>query len=116
MIAWLRRWISGALVFCVAVVGAWWFAQQTDSWRAVDALVRRHAAVRDEVGKVQAVRLPLFGWSIDWTDARIDPEYDVRVSGTEGVARVHVQFHGDAIADAWMITESGGTVPLLVAR
>ena len=41
MIAFLRKWISGVLALCALLVGAWWFFQQTASYRQVDALVRR---------------------------------------------------------------------------
>ena len=116
MIAFLRKWISGVLALCALLVGAWWFFQQTASYRQVDALVRSHPAVASEVGKVTGIQLPFFGWGIDWTDTHLDPRYDVRVSGTEGSASVHVEFRGDAVSDAWMTTEGGDTVPLMVAR
>lgn len=114
MMKWLGKWLSGAVVLAIAIVGAWWFVQQTASWQALDAMIRGHPAVGEEVGKVESVKLPLFGWSLDWANAKVNPEFDVRVAGTQGEARVHAVFRDGAATDAWMVAADGTQVPLLV--
>lgn len=110
----IRRWVPGLLALAAIVVGAWWFMQQTASYRALDAMLRSHPAVAAEVGQVTAIKLPLFGYGLDWTDAKVDPRFDVRVVGSTGQIQAHADFRQGVITDAWMRTPDGGTVPLAV--
>jgi hypothetical protein len=116
MLTWIRRWVYAIAVLGAFVVAAWWFVQQTSSYNALASLIRRHPVVAGQVGKVSSIRLPLFGYGLDVTDGRIDPDFGVRVSGSKGEASVRAAFVDGAISDAYLVTPDGHTIPLVVPR
>lgn len=114
MLTWIRRWVYAIALLGAFATAAWWFVQQTSSYARLEALVRQHPVVVDEVGKVSSIRLPFFGYGLDVTDGRIDLDFSVHVSGTKGTAGIHADFVGGAISDAYLVTAGGQTIPLVV--
>ena len=116
MLTWIRRWVYAIVLLGAFATAAWWFAQQTSSYRMLDTLIRRHPVVSVEVGKVSSIKLPFFGYGLDVTDGRVDPNFGVLVTGSKGEARVHADFVDGAITDAYLITADGHTIPLVIQR
>lgn len=116
MLTWIRRWVYAIAVLGAFAVAAWWFAQQTTSYRRLEALIQHHPVVAGEVGKVSSIRLPFFGYGLDVTDGRVDPNFGVRVTGNKGEAAVQADFVNGAIADAYLVTADGHTIPLVIPR
>ena len=98
------------------IVGAWWAMRQTASYARLEAMIRQHPVVADEVGEVSSIRLPLFGYGVDVTDGRMDPDFRVLVAGRKGEASVRADFVDGAIVDATLTTAEGHTIPLVVPR
>ena len=73
LFSWIRTWLSGLLFLAAVATGAWLFAQQTPSYRQMADLVRTHPAVAEQIGSVTDIKLPFFGWGIDWTDSQLVP-------------------------------------------
>ena len=116
MLTWIRRWVYAIATLGAFVIAAWWFVQQTTSYATLETLIQRHPVVAGEVGNVSSIRLPLFGYGLDVTDGRVDPDFGVRVTGSKGEASVHADFVDCAITDAHLITRDGHTIPLVVPR
>ncbi|HSD17256.1 MAG TPA: hypothetical protein VLC71_08380 [Thermomonas sp.] len=116
MLTWIRRWISALALLCLLIVGAWWAMQQTTSYARLEALIRQHPVVADEVGKVSSIRLPWFGYGLDVTDGRMDPNFRVQVIGSKGEATVRAEFIDGTIADAYLLTAGGHAIPLVLQR
>lgn len=116
MLIWIRRWVYAFVLLGGFILAAWWFVQQTSSYARLEALVRKHPVVTGEVGEVASIRLPLFGYGLDVTDGRVDPDFNIRVSGDKGDATVRATFVDGAITDAHLVTAEGHTIPLVVPR
>lgn len=116
MLTWIRRWVYALALLGGFAVAAWWFAQQTTSYTTLESLIQRHPVVAQQVGKVSSIRLPFFGYGLDVTDGRVDPNFGVRVTGSKGEASVRADFVDGAISDAYLITPDGHTIPLVIPR
>ena len=116
MLSWIRNWLYALAVLGGFIVAAWWFVQQTSSYTRLDTLIHKHPVVIGEIGKVASIKLPLFGYGLDVNDGRIDPDFNVHVTGSKGEATVRAAFVDGAIADAHLITAEGHTIPLVVPR
>lgn len=116
MLTWIRRWLYVIAVLGAFAIAAWWFVQQTSSYARLERLIQRHPVVADEVGKVASIRLPFFGYGLDVADGRVDLDFSAVVTGSKGKAGVHAAFVADAITDAYLITDDGHTIPLVVPR
>ena len=116
MLTWIRRWVYAIAVLGAFVTAAWWFVQQTSSYARLETLIQRHAVVAAEVGKVSSIQLPFFGYGLDVTDGRVDPNFSVHVTGSKGEASVHADFVDGAITDAYLLTAEGHTLPLVIQR
>ena len=116
MLSWIRKWVYAIAVLGGFAVAAWWFVQQTSSYSTLDAMLRKHPVVSGEVGKVSSIRLPFFGYGLDVTDGRVDPDFNVKVTGSKGEASAHAAFVDGAITDAYLITPEGHTIPLVIPR
>jgi hypothetical protein len=116
MLNWIRRWLYVVATLGAFAIASWWFVQQTTSYRRLDTLLRHHPVVAGQVGEVSSIRLPFFGYGVDVTDARVDPNFNVRVTGSKGEAWVHAEFVDGAISDASLNTADGSTIPLVIQR
>ena len=116
MLTWIRRWVYAIALLGAFAIAAWWFVQQTSSYARLDALIQRHPVVADEVGKVSSIELPFFGYGLDVADGRLDPNFNVHVTGSKGKAAVHADFVDGAITDAYLLTAEGHTIPLVLQR
>lgn len=116
LLSWIRTWLSGLLFLAAIATGAWLFAQQTPSYRQMADLVRTHPAVAEQIGSVTDIKLPFFGWGIDWTDGQLNPSYNVTAIGSKGQAAIRSEFRDGKMHNAWMTTSSGIPVPLLVQQ
>ena len=116
MLSWIRNWLYALAVLGGFIVAAWWFVQQTSSYAALDTLLRKHPVVSGEVGKVSWIRLPLFGYGLARGDGQLDPNFNVRVTGSRGEATVRAEFVDGTLTDAYLITAKGSTIPLVVMR
>ena len=90
LLSWIRTWLSGLLFLAAIATGAWLFAQQTPSYRQMADLVRTHPAVAEQIGSVTDIKLPFFGWGIDWTDGQLNPSYNATAIGSKGQAAARV--------------------------
>ena len=100
MLSWIRNWLYALAVLGGFIVAAWWFVQQTSSYSRLDAMLRKHPVVAGEVGDIASIRLPFFGYGVDVVDGRLDPNFNVLVTGSKGEASVHADFVDGAITDA----------------
>ncbi|MEF9976954.1 MAG: hypothetical protein RR969_11370 [Thermomonas sp.] len=116
LMTWIRRWLSALAVLGLLVVGAWWAMQQTSSYARLETLIQRHPVVADEVGEVSSIRMPFFGYGVDVTDGRMDPNFRVRIIGSKGEGLVRADFVDGTITDAILITPTGNTIPLVIPR
>ena len=114
--SWIRKWLPGVIALVVLYYGGMWFVQQTPSYQALEEMLHKHPVVRDEIGQVISIKLPLSGVGVDWTDAQLNPNYDVQVLGSEGEAVVHAEFRAGKMTEAWMNPASGVSVPLIVRK
>ena len=116
MLSWIRKWLYALALLGGLIIAAWWAMQQTSSYARLQALIHRHPVVADEVGKVSSIRLPFFGYGVDVTDGRMDPNFRVRGVGSKGEGVVRADFVDGAIADAILITPGGHAIPLVIPR
>ena len=114
MLTWIRRWVYAIALLVAFAIAAWWFVQQTSSYARLEALIRQHPVVASEVGKVSSIDLPLFGYGLDVADGRVDLDFSVRVSGSKGTGGVHADFADGSITDAYLLTDEGQAIPLLI--
>jgi len=116
MLTWIRASLYAIALLGASVAAAWSFVQQTTSYGRLDALIRRHPVVADEVGTVSSIRLPFFGYGLDVTDGRVDLDFSVHVTGSKGRAGVHADFVDGAVRNAYLLSDEGQTIPLVIDR
>jgi hypothetical protein len=101
----LARGICIAVAISVlAIPAAWFFIQRSDAFDVTSTHIRSSTEVRTQIGEIQDIHLPLFGYS--W-----------RVSGASGWANFNLEIAGSrASANAYVELTRQGTWRPVVSR
>jgi hypothetical protein len=90
----------GALIAVVALVASfpvgWYFARHSEAFEEADRFVREQIVIREQVGEIRTVTLPLFGAEMNVSGTSGDAKFELKIAGSTHNAMVYAELkkHG----------------------
>jgi Cytochrome oxidase complex assembly protein 1 len=89
------NWKRGALIAIAVTVVAypvgWFFVRHSDAFEEAERFVREDPVVREHVGEIRTVTLPIFGAELSVSGSSGDAKFDLNVSGSVHNAVVYTE-------------------------
>ena len=86
-----RYLVIAAVATAIAIPGSWIIAKQTDAFHVASNHISASDAVREKLGPIQSVDLPLFGYKISVTGSNGNASFDLEVKGNRDSGIAHVE-------------------------